>query len=38
MSDLEDDPADVPRVTSLALAYRREGIPLDVVAPQPGAR
>ena len=38
ISDLDDDPADVPRVTSLALAYRREGIPLDVVAlnPAPG--
>ena len=38
VSDLENDPADVPRVTSLALAYRREGIPLDVVAlnPSPG--
>lgn len=38
ISDLENDPSDVPRVTSLALAYRREGIPLDVVAlnPSPG--
>jgi len=38
ISDLDDDPADVPRVTSLALAYRREGVPLDVVAlnPAPG--
>ena len=38
VSDLENDPADVPRVTSAALAYRREGIPLDVVAlnPAPG--
>ena len=38
VSDLENDPADVPRVTSVALAYRREGIPLDVVAlnPSPG--
>ena len=38
VSDLENDPADVPRVTSVALAYRREGIPLDVVAlnPAPG--
>ncbi len=32
ISDLDDDPADVPKVTSLALAYRREGIPLDIVA------
>ncbi len=38
VSDLENDPSDVPRVTSLALAYRRDGIPLDVVAlnPAPG--
>ena len=38
VSDLENDPTDVPRVTSIALAYRREGIPLDVVAlnPSPG--
>ena len=38
VSDLEDDPSDVPKVTSLALAYRREGIPLDIVAlnPSPG--
>ncbi|MEP7334688.1 MAG: vWA domain-containing protein [Actinomycetota bacterium] len=38
VSDLENDPADVPKVTSLALAYRREGIPLDIVAlnPSPG--
>lgn len=38
ISDLEDDPSDVPKVTSLALAYRREGIPLDVIAlnPSPG--
>ena len=38
VSDLENDPSDVPRVTSIALAYRREGIPLDVVAlnPSPG--
>jgi hypothetical protein len=38
ISDLEDDPSDVPKVTSLALAYRREGIPLDIVAlnPSPG--
>ena len=35
ISDLEDDPADVPRVTSLALAYRREGIPLDIVGLNP---
>ena len=25
ISDLEDDPSDVPKVTSVALAYRREG-------------
>ncbi len=38
ISDLEDDPSDVPKVTSLALAYRREGIPLDIVGlnPSPG--
>jgi hypothetical protein len=38
ISDLEDDPSDVPKVTSIALAYRREGIPLDIVAlnPSPG--
>ena len=38
VSDLENDPSDVPKVTSVALAYRREGIPLDVVAlnPSPG--
>ena len=35
ISDLEDDPSDVPKVTSLALAYRREGIPLDIVALNP---
>jgi hypothetical protein len=38
ISDLEDDRSDVPKVTSLALAYRRERIPLDIVAlnPSPG--
>jgi hypothetical protein len=32
VSDLDDDQGDVGKVTSLALAYRREGISLDVVA------
>jgi hypothetical protein len=32
VSDLDDDPSDLPSVTSLALAYRREGISLDIVA------
>jgi hypothetical protein len=35
VSDLDDDPSDLPKVTSLALAYRREGISLDVVALNP---
>jgi hypothetical protein len=35
VSDLDDDPSDLPRVTSLALAYRRDGIPLDVVGLNP---
>ena len=35
ISDLENDPSDVPKVTSLALAYRREGIPLDIVGLNP---
>jgi hypothetical protein len=35
ISDLEDDRSDVPKVTSLALAYRREGIPLDIVGLNP---
>jgi hypothetical protein len=37
VSDLDDDPADLPKVTSLALAYRREGISLDVVGLNPSA-
>jgi hypothetical protein len=35
ISDLEDDRSDIPKVTSLALAYRREGIPLDIVGLNP---
>ncbi len=35
VSDLADDPQDVQRLTSILLAYRRDGIPLRVVALNP---
>ena len=37
MSDLDDEPNDLPALTGLALAYRREGIPLSVVGLNPSA-
>jgi hypothetical protein len=35
VSDLDDDPGDLPELTSLALAYRNEGIGLHVVGLNP---
>jgi hypothetical protein len=35
VSDLDDDPADIPRLTAITLAYRRDRIPLRVVALNP---
>jgi hypothetical protein len=35
VSDLDDDPGDLPELTSLALAYRNEGIALHVVGLNP---
>jgi hypothetical protein len=35
VSDLDDDPADVPQLASVALAYRHEGISLHVVGLNP---
>jgi hypothetical protein len=35
VSDLDDEPNDLPALTGLALAYRREGIPLHVVGLNP---
>ena len=37
VSDLDDEPNDLPALTGLALAYRREGIPLSVVGLNPSA-
>ncbi len=36
VSDLDDDPEDLPRVISVILAFRRDHIPLRVVALNPG--
>jgi hypothetical protein len=38
VSDLDDDPADVPRLASIVLAYRRDRIPLRVVGLNPSTR
>ena len=35
VSDLNDEPNDLPALTNLAFAYRREGIPLNVVGLDP---
>jgi hypothetical protein len=35
VSDLDDDPGDLVRVSSIALAYRRDGIPLRIVGLNP---
>jgi hypothetical protein len=35
VSDLDDEPNDLPALTSVALAYRQEGIPLHVVGLNP---
>jgi hypothetical protein len=32
VSDLDDDPQDVPRLGAILLAYRRDGIPVRIVA------
>jgi hypothetical protein len=37
ISDLDDEPNDLPALTSIALAYRQERIPLHVVALNPSA-
>ena len=38
VSDLDDDPQDLPRVISVTLAFRRDRIPLRVIALNPGLR
>jgi hypothetical protein len=38
VSDLDDDPADLPRLASIALAFRRDAIPLRVVGLNPSAQ
>lgn len=38
VSDLDDDPADVPRLASIVLAYRRDKIPLRVVGLNPSVQ
>jgi hypothetical protein len=38
VSDLDDDPADLPRLASIVLAYRRDGIPLRIVALNPSSQ
>ena len=38
VSDLDDDPADVPRLASIVLAFRRDKIPLRVVGLNPSTR
>ena len=35
VSDLDDDPADLPRLASIVLAYRRDDIPLRIVGLNP---
>jgi hypothetical protein len=38
VSDLDDDPADLPRLASIVLAYRRDDIPLRIVALNPSSQ
>lgn len=38
VSDLDDDPADLPRLGSIVLAYKRDGIPLRIVGLNPSAQ
>jgi len=38
ISDLDDDPADVVRVSSIVLAYRRDHIPLRIVGLNPSTQ
>ena len=38
VSDLDDDPADLPRLASIILAYRRDDIPLRIVALNPSSQ
>jgi hypothetical protein len=38
VSDLDDDPADLPRLVSIALAYRRDAIPLRLVGLNPSSQ
>jgi hypothetical protein len=35
ISDLDDSPSDLPRLTGIVLAYRRDHIPLEIVALNP---
>ena len=37
ISDLDDDPQDVPRLTAIVLAYRRDHIPLRIVGLNPSS-
>jgi hypothetical protein len=38
VSDLDDDPTDLPRLASIVLAYRRDQIPLRVVGLNPSSQ
>jgi hypothetical protein len=38
VSDLDDDPTDLPRLASIVLAYRRDGIPLRIVGLNPSSQ
>lgn len=38
ISDLDDDPTDLPRLASIVLAYRRDHIPLRVVGLNPSSQ
>lgn len=38
VSDLDDDPGDLPRLTAIGQAYQRDGLPLTVVGLNPTAR
>jgi hypothetical protein len=37
VSDLDDDPGDLPRLASVLLAYRRDGLPVRIVALDPSS-
>jgi hypothetical protein len=37
ISDLDDDPGDLARLASVLLAYRRDGVPVRIVALDPSS-